>query len=331
MGRVMDEFDLIDQVFRPLAIAPGAHGLCDDGAALPPAPAGQEWRITTDTLIAGVHFRPCDTPDALMSLAWRALATNVSDLVAQLAKPQFYTLNLSLSGGMDMDMAAFGQGLGLAQQAMGCSLLGGDTTRTPGPFTLSITAFGLGYIGDNPLRSQAKAGQAIGLLCAPHGPLGAAKAGFEAGIEENSEISSETNFEGSLEARGRAQGDFTAAYARPQSCLASLTKLQGTQISAMADVSDGLLQDLGHICRASGVGARVQLAALPTALPAEPSLPQITWGDDYALVMTADRLPTVPGLIQIGTTTPEPEVKLLNARGEEIQVEAPGYVHQSNL
>lgn len=298
----MDEFDFIDQILRPLATHPGAHGLRDDGASLPPPPPGQEWRLTTDTLIAGVHFRETDPLDGVVH---RALATNVSDLVAQLSEPRFYSLNLSLPENIDLSL--LGQGLATAQDTYGLGLLGGDTTRTPGPLTISVTAFGLGVMGQNPLRSGAKVGQNIGLLCAPHGALGAAKAGLE----------------------GHAA--FERAYLRPDPCLSVLGELRAAQISSMADVSDGLIQDLGHICSASGVGAELQIGAVPVAIPDAPKLPQITWGDDYALVMTADTLPQIPGLIEIGQTVPGAGVKLLDRQGQEIEVKTPGYVHGAGL
>ena len=298
----MDEFDLIARLLRPLAIHAGAHNLQDDGASLPLLKPGQEWRVTTDTLIADVHFRATDPLDGV---AWRALATNVSDLVAQLATPRFYFLNLSIPDGLDLPTSA--EGLPEAQAAFGLSWMGGDTTRTSGPLTLSITALGVGQHGDNPLRSRAQLGDQVGLLCAPHGPLGAAKAGFE----------------------GRE--GFEAAYLRPQPCLAALPVLQGAGLHAMADVSDGLLQDLGHIARASGLGARVDVAALPLALPDAPAVPQITWGDDYALVMTAAQLPQAPGLLPIGHMVSQPGVKLLDGQGAEIPVATPGYVHRSGL
>ena len=298
----MDEFCLIAEVLRPLATHEGAHGLQDDGATLPRAPMGQEWRITTDTLIAGVHFRP---DDPIEGVAWRALATNVSDLVAQLATPQFYTLNLSLPHRIDIQ--ALGQGLAQAQGAFGLSLLGGDTTKTPGPLSLCVTAFGLGTIGDNPLRCRAKIGHRIGLLPAPHGPLGAARAGF-AGIKA-----------------------YEAAYLRPIPCLEALEVLQGAQIAALADVSDGLLQDLGHICTASGVGAEVWMDHVPVAVPHVSKQEQITWGDDYALVMSAEVLPDLEGLSEIGRIVSGKTVKLLDGAGREISFTNSGYTHKINL
>ena len=298
----MDEFALIDAVFRPLALDPAAQGLRDDGACLPPLAAGQEWRVSTDTLVEGVHFRGAvDAAD----LAWRALAVSVSDLIAQLATPQFYLLNLSQ--GQEFDTASFGRGLAQAQAAFGLSLIGGDTTLTPGSLTLSLTVLGRGQNGDNPLRAQARVGQGVYLLLADPRGLGAARAGF-LGVD-----------------------GFSQAFLRPAICLDHLASLQGQGIAAMVDVSDGLLQDLGHICAASGVGAVVHLATLPLALPDQAPLPQLTWGEDFALVFTADAPPPVPGLIQIGLVRAEPGVQLLDDQGQEIPVQAPGYLHGRGL
>ncbi len=299
---MMDEFALIDTVFRPLATDPAAQGLSDDGACLPPLAAGQEWRVSTDTSVEGIHFR--GTINAA-DLAWRALAVSVSDLIAQLATPQFYLLNLSQ--GREFDTPAFGRGLAQAQAAFGLGLIGGDTTVTSGPLTLSLTVLGRGQVGDNPHRGHARAGQGVYLLLADPRGLGATRAGFR-GVE-----------------------GFAEAFLRPAICLDHLASLQGQGITAMVDVSDGLLQDLGHICVASGVGAVVHVAALPLALPDQAPLPQLTWGEDFALVFTADAPPPVPGLIQIGHVRAEPGVQLLDDQGREIPVEAPGYLHGRGL
>ena len=286
----MDEFSFIAEYLAPLA-APTAHGLSDDGATLPPVPDGQEWRISTDTLVAGVHFRETDS---LQDVGYRALAVSVSDLAAQLAKPALYLLNLTAP--QSTDLKPLVAGLTEAQGDFGLQLLGGDTTA--GPLTLSVSVFGQGEIGLNPLRSGAKVGDRIGLIYSS--PLGAAKAGFE------------------------GQEAFCSAFLRPQPCLQVLDA-QGIQdIHAMADVSDGLLADLGHICAASKVGAQVWAERLPLALGG-PLVPQITWGDDYALVLTAPILPD--DARHIGQIIEGQGVKLLNAQGIEIPVERPGYKH----
>ena len=156
----MAEFDLIAQVFRPLAGDPGAQGLGDDGACLPRLPTGQEWRITTDTLVEGVHFRATDPLDAV---AWRALATNVSDLVAQAAQPRAYFLNLALGKGFDG--ALFGGGLAQAQAAFGLSLATCNVNGDASPDLI----VGAPFFDDE--KSQHQRGGAVYLFVSKNGQL----------------------------------------------------------------------------------------------------------------------------------------------------------------
>lgn len=296
----MDEFEFIDKFLRPLASNPNAHGLTDDGASLPNAPEGKEWRITTDTLVEGVHFR---VSDSVIDVAWRSLAVNVSDLVAQLAAPKFYLINISLNP--RFSRADFAEGLKLAQKHFGLSLLGGDTTSTRGPVTISITMIGLGVFGQNPLRENAKVGESVYLL-APS-PLGASKAGFE-GLPE-----------------------FIDDFSRPKTCFSYLPDLQRQEISAAVDISDGILQDLGRICEASQVGSAIYLDSLPLALTNHDPLAQITWGEDFGLVITSKKRPMLADVIKIGEVIKGSCVKLINSNGQEIEVIFPGYVHDRHL
>ena len=140
-GMGLSEDALIARYFRPLAEGfPGAFGLQDDAAVLDPA-AGEDLVITTDALIAGVHFLTDDMP---ADIAYKALAVNVSDLAAKAAKPIAYSLALGLPRGTPESwIAEFADGLGQAQAAFGIALSGGDTATSPaGPLMISITAFG---------------------------------------------------------------------------------------------------------------------------------------------------------------------------------------------
>ncbi len=140
-GMGLSEDALIARYFRPLAEGfPGAFGLQDDAAVLDPA-AGEDLVITTDALIAGVHFLTDDMP---ADIAYKALAVNVSDLAAKAAKPIAYSLALALPRGTPESwIAEFADGLGQAQAAFGIALSGGDTATSPGgPLMISITAFG---------------------------------------------------------------------------------------------------------------------------------------------------------------------------------------------
>src|SRR5919106_1388205 len=130
---------LIGRYFKPIARHPGALGLLDDAALLAP-PAGHELVVTADAVVGGVHFFDNDPPDAV---ARKALGVNLSDLAAKGAKPAGFLMTLALPNKhSDAWLKRFARGLGTAAKQSGCPLLGGDTVRTPGPVTISITAFG---------------------------------------------------------------------------------------------------------------------------------------------------------------------------------------------
>src|SRR5580692_4469249 len=149
------EFELIAQLFAPLShSAPGAFGLTDDAATIAPPP-GEELVVTTDALVEGVHFLSDDPPG---TIAKKSLRMNLSDLAAKAAAPLAYLLALSLPDWVDMPwLEAFAHGLGEDQRAYGIHLIGGDTTRTPGPLTLAVTAMGSVPCGTMIRRSGAKA------------------------------------------------------------------------------------------------------------------------------------------------------------------------------
>src|ERR1700684_1478635 len=133
------EARLIARYFRPLATSPGAFGLTDDAAVVTPPP-GCDLVLTTDGVIAGVHFFPDDPPDGI---GRKALRMNLSDLAAKGAKPIGFLLSVALPAAIDEAwIAAFATGLGEDAARYACPLLGGDTDRTPGPTSVSITAFG---------------------------------------------------------------------------------------------------------------------------------------------------------------------------------------------
>ncbi|MBL6772870.1 MAG: thiamine-phosphate kinase [Alphaproteobacteria bacterium] len=251
----MSEFDFIRDL-RPLTDLDPALGLADDAALVP----AQAEVVCTDTLVEGLHFIG-DEPAA--DLAFKLLAVNASDLVAMNARPTHALLNLSLPGGRcdAAWRAGFITGLGEACAAFGLQLLGGDTTGSPAGLVLSATLFG-DLEGRAPWRrADAEAGQRV---CVS-GPVGAGALGL-ADVQA-----------------GETQTAFAAHYRRPTPRL-DLLGLPG--VTACADISDGLIADLGHVCRASGVAAEVDLSAVPLADPAGDAAAQITGGDDYHLVFT---------------------------------------------
>ncbi|MHA1571038.1 MAG: thiamine-phosphate kinase, partial [Alphaproteobacteria bacterium] len=155
----LDEFELIERFFAPLARGEsGALGLRDDAAVLA-LPAGQSLVVTSDAMVAGVHFLPDDPPETLGA---KLLRVNLSDLAAMGAAPRAYTLTTILPDWVDGAwLTGFAAGLEADQKTFGVTLAGGDTVKTPGPLTLSITALGAVPTGEALLRSGARIGDHI--------------------------------------------------------------------------------------------------------------------------------------------------------------------------
>ncbi|MEO8715786.1 MAG: thiamine-phosphate kinase [Acetobacteraceae bacterium] len=257
------EFALIARHFRPLA-GPGALGLTDDAALIAPPP-GRELVLTVDAMVGGVHFLPDDPPDLI---ARKLLRVNLSDLAAKAATPLGYLMTIAAPRDTpDAFFAAFAAGLAEDQAAFGITLLGGDTTATPGPLTLSLTAIGHVAPGAMVPRSGARQGDGVWVT----GTIGDGTLGL-------------------LVARGRladASGHLLDRYRLPRPRLG--IALAGIA-SASMDVSDGLVQDLGHICRASGLAAEIEAARVPLSEPARLAGAEwlaacLTGGDDYELLL----------------------------------------------
>jgi thiamine-monophosphate kinase len=257
------EFSLIARHFRPLA-GPGALDLKDDAALLTPPP-GRVLVLTTDAMVAGVHFLPDDPPDLV---GRKLLRVNLSDLAAKGATPLAYLMTVSASKTTpDAWFAGFAAGLALDQAAYGISLLGGDTTATPGPVSLSLTAIGHIAPGTEVHRDGARDGDGIWVT----GTIGDGALGL-------------------LAARGKVSdpdGYLLDRYRLPRPRIG--LALAGIARASM-DVSDGLVQDLGHICAASGVAAEVVAGLVPLSPAARAAGPAwletcLTGGDDYEVLM----------------------------------------------
>lgn len=274
----MAEFDLIGLIHaRVPARADVRLGIGDDAALLQPPP-GHELAITADTLNEGVHF-PAGT--AAADIGWKALAVNLSDLAAMGARPAWCTLSLSLPRADPAWLQGFLDGFLELAALHGISLVGGDTTR--GPLSIGITAMGLVEHGAALRRDRARPGEDIWVT----GSLGDAAAALVLG----GHLPAPEGFPGGRVAAA-VQAALDARLARPQPRVAAGRALLGLA-RACVDVSDGLLADLGHVCRRSGVGAEVWLPALPgsaalreVAEAAAPAL-QAAGGDDYELCFTA--------------------------------------------
>lgn len=320
------EFALIADFFAPLAAdRPEACGLLDDAAWLRLEP-GRDLVLTTDALVAGVHFLPDDSPDLI---ARKLLGVNLSDLAAKGARPIGYLLTLALPNAHPDWLTRFAQGLRQSQETYGIALFGGDTVAIPGPLTVSAAAFGWVEAGRMIRRSGALAGDGVYVS----GTLGDAALGLQV-------------LKGEIETEEPGDRSYLAdRYRIPQPRSDLGPRLIGLA-TACADISDGLLADLGHICEVSGVGACVQADRIPLSKPAR-NLPNrdssvlraaLAGGDDYELVFTAPpaneaelaRLSAELGfpLTCIGRIVPAEEgVTVADSNGRALEVESRGYVH----
>ena len=266
------EFSLIARHFRRLA-GPGALDLSDDAAVFDPPP-GRQLVAAADAMVAGVHFLPDDPPE---TIGRKLLRVNLSDLAAMGATPLGYLLTVALPRGTPEEwLAAFVDGLAADGQTFGIHALGGDTVSTPGPATLSLTVLGTVAPGAALRRTGARPGDRVWVS----GTLGDGALGLRA-------------LRGEL-ATADMEGHLARRYRLPEPRLALGAALAGIASAAM-DVSDGLLQDLGHLCRASDCGAIVEAAALPLSpaaravIQSDPALLRLalTGGDDYELLFAA--------------------------------------------
>ncbi|MCK8783844.1 thiamine-phosphate kinase [Roseomonas sp. NAR14] len=265
------EFDLIARHFRPLA-GEGALDLGDDAAVFAPPP-GRALVAAADAMVAGVHFLPDDPPG---TIGRKLLRVNLSDLAAMGAAPLGYLMTTAFPKGTpDGWVAEFAAGLAADQREFGIVLLGGDTVSTPGPLTLSLTVLGTVAPGAALRRAGALPGDDVWVS----GTIGDGALGLRV-------------LRGALPAD--PAGHLAERYRLPRPRLALGAALAGLAHAAM-DVSDGLAQDLGHLCRAGGCGAVLDSAALPlsaaaaAALAADPALLPLllTGGDDYELLFAA--------------------------------------------
>lgn len=314
-GTRPSEFSLIAQLFAPLARSPGAFGLTDDAATIAPPP-GHELVVTADALIEGVHFLADDPADLI---ARKALRVNLSDLAAKGAQPLNYLLCLSLPKSVSLEwLRAFAAGLNKDQTEFGLSLLGGDTTATPGPLTIAITAFGSVPLGKMLRRSGARVGDSVFVT----GSIGDAGAGLSLLKGTHPDLSI-------------LDRDFLIGrYRLPTPRLAFGHELIGLATASL-DVSDGLIADLGHIAETSGVRLDIDAAALPVT--DSDVVRAATAGDDYEIAFTAPSSaePAMRAaasrqklaVTRIGTVEAGEGVRLLARDGSDIPVLKPGFTH----
>ena len=312
------EFELIARHFtRPVQRA--ALGVGDDCALLNVA-AGQQLAVSSDMLVEGRHFLSTVAPERL---GHKALAVNLSDLAACGAEPLGFTLALALPRGDEAFAAGLARGLFALADAHGIELVGGDTTA--GPLNLCITVFGQVPPGQALLRSGARPGDDLWVS----GLLGDARLALEV-------------FRGTVSLPGEAFDTVRRAMELPQPRVALGLALRGVATSAI-DLSDGLLGDLGHVLQRSGVGAQVQLAALPRSavLAAQPAALQqqclLAGGDDYELLFTAPAALRAEvqaaawhagvAVTRCGLVTDGAALQVLDAEGRTLQTDLRGFDH----
>jgi thiamine-monophosphate kinase len=280
------EFELIARYFAPLAeAAPGAQGLRNDAALFDPTgPAGDNSLVlTVDAMVAGVHFLPEDPPQ---TIGRKLLRVNLSDLAAMGARPRGYLLATAFPRDIDEAwIAAFAAGLAEDQAIFGVALYGGDTVSTPGPLTLSLTAFGEAPKGRALSRATARAGDLVYVS----GTIGDGLLGLE--VLRGGHIG------GLPELAEDHRAYLATRYRLPEPRLELGRRLaEDSLASAALDVSDGLAADLGHIAEESGLAAEIEAGAVPLSpaaravLEAAPErLPELLGGgDDYELLFTVE-------------------------------------------
>jgi thiamine-monophosphate kinase len=328
--RITDEADLITRYLAPLARGvAGAFGLNDDAALIETEP-GVDLVVTNDAVRSGVHFF---ADDDARDIAWKALAVNVSDLVAKGAEPVGYVMALAFP---EAPLAAWMErlvlGLKQAQDAFGLQLMGGDTDRAPGPLSISVTAFGAvpreGFVprsgarpGDHVLVSGTLGDSALGLK------LRAGNSGDEFALSE------------------AHRAGLIGRYLRPEPRLALIPVLRSYATAAL-DISDGLVKDLGRLAAGAGAGIEVRYADLPLSEAARAACHQsrdtveravLAGGDDYEVLfaVTEGDLPDVLAeaeaagvpVTEIGVLTPGDGVRVVGENGQDVTPDISGFDH----
>ena len=271
------EDELIARYFAPLA-GPGGLGLADDAALATPR-SGYDLVVTKDMLVAGVHFFPDDPPGAI---ARKALRVNLSDLAAKAALPLGFLLGLGLPENWSEHwLAAFAEGLGDDARQFCCPLLGGDTVKTSGPLTLSISAFGEIASGQMVRRNATKPGDAIYVS----GTIGDAALGLRVRRADRAA-------DPWLDLLHRSAADILRdRYLLPRPRLGLRTALLAHARAAM-DVSDGLVGDLAKMLRLADVSVSVRVADVPLSRAARAAIilapplveTALAGGDDYEIL-----------------------------------------------
>jgi thiamine-monophosphate kinase len=308
-----EEFARIARHFAPLAGEEG-RGLLDDAAVLKPPP-GRDLVLTVDQMLEDVHFLPQDPPDLI---ARKLLRRNLSDLAAMGATPLGYLLTTALPATVTENwLAAFARGLAVDQKNFNIKLFGGDSSSSRGKISLSATLIGHTAPGAALSRAGAKQGDCIWVT----GTIGDAALGLAARLGRLSDVS----------------GFLTTRSMLPEPRLN--LPLAGL-VSAAIDISDGLVQDLGHLCKAAHLSAVIRAGLIPTSPQAAALGPdhlesRLTGGDDYELLLAVppgrgDALKAACGdvpVTRIGMFQQGEGVHVLGEDREMLTFKQPGWSH----
>ncbi|HEU4709693.1 MAG TPA: thiamine-phosphate kinase [Methylophilaceae bacterium] len=313
------EFDLIRKYFtHPTRHTP--LGIGDDAALIAPT-AGMALAVATDMLVAGTHFFADAEP---YHVGWKSLAVNLSDMAAMGALPKWATLTIALPQADEAWVEGFAAGFFACADQYQVDLIGGDTTR--GPLAISVQIMGEVRANQVLLRSSAKAGDEVWVS----GKLGGAAIALAA-LQDRLELSPQ-ELDACLPALNTPQ---------PRVELALLLNMM---VHGAIDISDGLLADLGHILKASDVGAEIHLQHVPCADAARNRLSDLrvqqmvlAGGDDYELCFTAParnhaeiaKIATLIGvpLTRIGTITGKPGLIVRGLQNEVLDIGKAGFDH----
>jgi len=322
----LGEFGLIDLLAKMVPEPQSKQlilGIGDDAAAWRTGPATQ--LLTTDSLFQDVHFSLSTTP--WEALGWKALAVNLSDIAAMGGVPQYAVVSLALPGHTAVsDITALYRGMiELAGQHQ-VAIIGGDTCRAP-LVSITVTVLGSTINQDKPMltRSAARPGDKVAVT----GFLGAAAAGLEMLTEQ-------------LQFDSKAVAELRNAFLRPRPRVKEGQSLVGQGVKAAIDISDGLVSDLAHVCRASRVGARVEVARLPVPPAVKANFGErslglaLGGGEDYELLFTAAAaaIAKVKGTVSCPVTVigeivadKESKVVLIDADGRPFPADRAGWEH----
>jgi thiamine-monophosphate kinase len=314
----MDEFDLIRRFFAPLVTSSGADDLRDDVAEIAPGLIA-----TKDAMVEGVHFLP---DDPLGTVAQKLVRVNVSDIIAKGGKPDAALLALVWPKRRPHDqLEDFARGLGKDLQRWGAHLVGGDTTSTEGPLTLSLTLLGKVGARGPVRRSGAKPGEDIWVT----GDIGDSWLGLQAATGRLGLLMAE------------AQNQLVARYRVPEPPRLAFADLIAARASASIDVSDGLVADAVHIAEASSVRLLIEAALVPLSTTASNYIANgkadlrnlLTGGDDYQTLFTAPLAArhamktSGAKLTRIGVVTAGEGVFVLDASRQPLQFDTAGWRH----